>query len=57
MQVWGCGDVEEGGSFANEFRSRGRLGIEIGIEVHGEDMEEVYDAIGHGLPDITVLEE
>ena len=57
MQVWGCGNDEEGGSFANEFRSRRRLGIEIGIEVLGEDMEEVYDAVGHGLSDIAVLDE
>ena len=57
MQVWGGGNVEEGGSFANEFRSRRRLGIEIGIEVLGEDVEEVYDAVGHGLPDIAVLDE
>ena len=57
MQVWGCGNVEEGGSFANEFRSRRRLGIEIGIEVLGEDVEEVYDTVGHGLPDIAVLDE
>ena len=52
-----CGDVEEGGSFANEFRSRRPLGIEIGIKVLGEDVEEVNDAISHGLPDIAVLDE
>ena len=52
MQVWGCGNVEEGGSFANEFRSRRRLGIEIGIKVLGEDVEEVNDAVSHGVPDI-----
>ena len=58
MQVWGCGNfVEEGGSFANEFRSRRRLDIEIGIEVLGEDVEEVNDAVSHGLPDIAVLDE
>ena len=57
MQVWGCGNVEEGGSFSNEFRSRRRLGIEIGIEVLGEDVEEVDDVVGHGLPDIAVLDE
>jgi hypothetical protein len=57
MQVWGGGNVEEGGSFANEFSSRRRLGIEIGIEVLGKNVEEVYDAIGHSLPDIAVLDE
>ena len=56
MQVWGSGNVEEGGSFANEFRSRRRLGIEIGIEVLGENVEEVDDTVGHGLPDIAVLD-
>ena len=50
MQLWGYGNVEEGGSFANEFRSRRRLGIEIGIEVLGENVEEVYDAVGHCGP-------
>ena len=29
MQVWDCCNVEEGGSFANEFRGRRRLGIEM----------------------------
>ncbi len=57
MQVWGSGNVEEGGSFANEFRSRRRLGIEIGIEVLGEIVEEVYDTISHGLRDVAVLDE
>jgi len=56
MQVWGSGNVEEGGSFANEFRSRRRLGIEISIEVLGENVEEVYDTVGHGLPDLAVLD-
>jgi hypothetical protein len=47
VDIGGCsGNVEEGGSFANVFRSRRRLGIEIGIE-------EVDDAVGHGLPDIA----
>ena len=41
MQVWGCGNVEEGGSFANEFRSVRWFGIEVDIEVFGEDVEEV----------------
>ena len=56
MQVWDCGNIEEGGSFANEVRSRRWLGIEIGIEILGEDVEEVYDAVGHGLPEIAVLD-
>jgi len=31
--------------------------VSIGIEVLGEDVEEVYDTVGHGLPDIAVLDE
>ena len=57
MQVWCYGNFEEGGSFADEFRSRRRLGIEVSIEVLGEDVDEVDDAVGHGLPDIAVLDE
>jgi hypothetical protein len=56
-EVGCCGSIEEGGSFANEFRSRRRLSIEVGIEVLGEDVEEVDDAVGHGLSDIAVLDE
>jgi len=57
MQVWCCGNFEEGGSFADEFRSRRRLGIEVGIEVLGEDVDEVDDAVGRGHSDIAVLDE
>ncbi len=31
-------NVEKGGYFADEFRSRRRLGIEVGIEVLGEEV-------------------
>ena len=44
-------------SFADEFRSKRRLGIDVGIEVIGEDVDEIDDAVGHGLPDIAVLDE
>jgi hypothetical protein len=54
MEVWCRGNVEEGGSFADEFRSRRRHGIEVGIEVLGEDVDKVDGAIGHGLSDIAV---
>jgi hypothetical protein len=57
MEVGYCGNVEEGGCFANELRSRRRLSIEVGIEVLGHEVEEVDDAVGHGLSDIAVLDE
>ena len=57
MKVWCRRNVERGGSFADEFKSGRRLGIEVSVEVLGEDVEEVYDAVGHGLPDSAVLDE
>ena len=43
MEVWCCGNFED------KFRSGRRLGIEVGIEVLGEDVDEVDDTVGHGL--------
>jgi hypothetical protein len=53
MKVLWCGSVEEGGSFTDEFRS----GIVVSVEVFGEDVDEINDAIFHGLSDIAVLDE
>ena len=48
-------DVEKSGSFADKFGGRGWLGIEISVKVHGENMDEVDDAVSHGFSYIAIL--
>jgi len=50
-------NVQEGGSFANEFWSERWFGIEVGIKVFGEDVDKVEDLIFHGFSDVAVLDE
>ena len=55
VEVRSSFNVEKSGSFADKFGRRGWLGIEISVKVHGENMDEVDDAISHSLSYIAIL--
>ena len=57
MKMRSITNVQEGRSLTNEFWSKRGFGIEVRIEIFGEDVDEVHDFFFHGFSDVAVLDE